>query len=85
MINGRKGAAVACPRLLHVAAAPAHHLEADMRTWYERAEDEIDQQYADGLIDSKEYQHQMRELRAEMRSETEEAAREAYNNAMGEW
>ncbi len=56
-----------------------------MRTWYERAEDEIDQQYADGLIDSKEYQHQMRELRAEMRSETEEAAREAYNNAMGEW
>lgn len=56
-----------------------------MRTWYEKAEDEIDQQLADGLIDSKEYQRQMRDLRAEMRGEAEEAARDAYNDAMGDW
>ena len=56
-----------------------------MRTWYERAEDEIDQQLADGLIDQKEYQRQMRDLRLEMEAEAEEAAREAYNEAMGGW
>lgn len=56
-----------------------------MRTWYERAEDEIDQELADGLIDSKEYQRQMRDLRLEMESEAEEAAREAYDEAMGRW
>ncbi len=56
-----------------------------MRTWYERAEDEIDQQLADGLIDQKEHQRQMRDLRLEMQGEAEEAAREAYNEAMGGW
>ncbi|MER1969192.1 hypothetical protein [Castellaniella sp. GW247-6E4] len=52
-----------------------------MRTWYEKAEDEIDQQLADGLIDGREYQRQMRDLRAEMQSNAEEASRDAYNDA----
>lgn len=56
-----------------------------MSTWYERAEDEIDQQLSDGLIDQKEYQRQMRDLRAEMQGEAEEAAQSAYNDVMGGW
>lgn len=56
-----------------------------MKTWYEKAEDEIDQQLADGLIDGREYQRQMRDLRAEMQGEAEEAAQAAYNDAMGGW
>jgi len=56
-----------------------------MRTWYEKAEDEIDREYADGLIDAKEYQRQMRDLRAEMRSEAEKAAQNAYDDVMGGW
>lgn len=56
-----------------------------MSTWYERAEDQIDREYADGLIDSKEYQQQMRDLRLEMEGEAEEAAHEAYDDAMGRW
>lgn len=56
-----------------------------MKTWYEKAEDEIDQRLADGLIDGREYQRLMRDLRAEMQSEAEEAAQAAYNDAMGGW
>ncbi|WP_161133359.1 hypothetical protein [Schauerella aestuarii] len=56
-----------------------------MKTWYEKAEDQIDQELADGLIDQKEYQRQMRDLRDEMRGEAEEAAERAYNDAMGGW
>jgi len=56
-----------------------------MRTWYEKAEDEIDQELADGIIDAKEYQRQMRQLRLEMQAEAEEAAERAYNDAMGGW
>lgn len=56
-----------------------------MRTWYEKAEDQIDQELAEGLIDNKEYQRQMRDLRMEMEGEAEERAAEAYDRAMGGW
>lgn len=56
-----------------------------MPTWYERAEDQIDRDLADGLIDGREYQAQMRDLRLEMEGEAEEASRQAYDNAMGNW
>lgn len=56
-----------------------------MLTWYEKAEDQIDRELADGLIDAKEHAHQLRELRAEVRAEAEEAAERAYNDVMGGW
>lgn len=56
-----------------------------MKTWYEKAEDEIDQELSNGLIDQKEYQRQMRELFSEMQAEAEGFAEDAYNEAMGGW
>lgn len=52
-----------------------------MRSWYEKAEDEIDQELADGVITPKEHAKALRELRQEMQEEANqaaEAARDAY-------
>lgn len=54
-----------------------------MTTWYEKAEDQIDRDLAEGLIDQKEYQAQMRDLRNELSAEAEDAAASAYADVMG--
>lgn len=54
-----------------------------MNNWYERAEEQIERDLSEGLIDSAEYLRQMRDLRAELRAEAQEAAERAYNDAMG--
>lgn len=45
-----------------------------MERWYEKALEELDQDYEEGLITSKEYQTAMRELNEEYRAQAEEAA-----------
>lgn len=54
-----------------------------MSNWYDRACDQIERDFAEGVIDSKEYQQQMRELNDELRGEAQEAAEQAYNDTMG--
>ena len=48
--------------------------------WYEKAIESLDQEYEDGLIDSKEYQAAMRDLNAEYEQAAQDAAQEAYDN-----
>lgn len=54
-----------------------------MNTWYEKAEAEIEQELIDGHITQKEYNQAIRELRWEMESIAQEAADNAYHDAMG--
>ncbi|GAB2620155.1 hypothetical protein [Novilysobacter erysipheiresistens] len=53
--------------------------------WYDRAAEQIDADYDDGLIDSREHHEQMRDLNAELREAAEEEARQAYDGYMGCW
>lgn len=54
-----------------------------MKSWHERAVDEIEQCLEEGLIDEKEYRRQLQDIRSEMRMEAEDAAQRAYDDAMG--
>lgn len=56
-----------------------------MSNWYGRAVQQIEGDYDAGLIDSKEYQAQMRDLKDEMRQSAQDAADQAYDDAMGGW
>ena len=55
-----------------------------MTRWYEKAAAELDEQLFEGLISQSEYREHMRDLAEELRFEAEEAARLAYDNAMGD-
>jgi hypothetical protein len=49
-------------------------------TWYDRAQQELDEDYERGELSSKEYQQAMRDLNMEYEEAAQEAAREAYEN-----
>lgn len=53
--------------------------------WYERACEEIESEYADGVIDYGEYHNRMRELNWELRDAAAEAANDAYEDYVGGW
>lgn len=54
-----------------------------MPRWFDRAEEQIERDYEAGLIDSKEYQAQMRDLHAELREAAHDEAERAYRDYMG--
>lgn len=54
-----------------------------MNTWYERAEEELENDLAEGLIDQQEYNRQVRDLRNELSAEAEDAAASTYADVMG--
>ena len=56
-----------------------------MTTQWEREEDQLERDLADGLIDMKEFNAQMRELRRDYRDAAEESARDAYDREMSNW
>ena len=51
--------------------------------WYEKAEDELVEQFNNGEITRKEFDYEMRELRREFRQLAEDAAQETYDTYMG--
>ncbi len=51
--------------------------------WFDKAADQIEQEYEDGFIDMHEMHSQLADLRGEMQQEAEEAAEQAYSDAMG--
>ncbi len=54
-----------------------------MPRWFDRAEEQIESDYEAGLIDAKEYQAQMRDLRDELREAAQDEADRAYQDFMG--
>lgn len=56
-----------------------------MPRWYDRAEEQIEDDYAKGLIDSKEYREQMRDLRRELEDAADDYAANARDEYMGGW
>jgi hypothetical protein len=48
--------------------------------WYDKACEQLDNDYDNGLMDSKDYQAAMRDLNAEYEDCRQNAAREAYEN-----
>lgn len=55
-----------------------------MNQW-EREEEQLERDLADGLISQKEYQQQLRELQRDYRGAAEEAADRAYRDEMERW
>lgn len=53
--------------------------------WFDRAVEELERALDNGEITQKEFDSQMRDLRSELRASAEEAADNAYKDAMGEW
>ncbi|WP_162500895.1 hypothetical protein [Modicisalibacter coralii] len=51
--------------------------------WFDKAADQIEQEYEDGFIDMHEMYSQLADLRAEARQEAEGAAEAACNDCMG--
>ena len=51
--------------------------------WYEKAEDELVEQFNNGEITRKEFNYEMSELRRELRQLAEDAAQETYDTYMG--
>lgn len=51
-----------------------------MKTWYEKACEQLDQDHTDGLIDDKEYQVEMRNLEREYEQCAREDAEALYNS-----
>jgi hypothetical protein len=51
----------------------------------EREEQYLEDQLAEGLIDIKEFNREMRELQRGYRAEAEEAAKEAYDRELERW
>jgi hypothetical protein len=55
-----------------------------MNQW-EREEEQIEKDYADGLITNKEYREMMSELQRSWRAAAEDAAQDAYEREMCNW
>ena len=53
--------------------------------WFEKAEDELVEQFNNGEINSKEFNREMNDLRAELREQADQAADEARNSVLGGW
>lgn len=53
--------------------------------WYERACEELEADYAAGVIDYGEFHNQMRELNRELHDAASEAARDAYDDYVERW
>lgn len=53
-----------------------------MPRWFDRAEEQIESDFEAGLIDGKEYQQQMRDLRAELEECAQEEASRAYRDVL---
>lgn len=53
--------------------------------WYERACEQLEADYAAGLIDYGTFHNEMRELTHELRDAAEETARDAYDDYVGGW
>lgn len=53
--------------------------------WYEKAAEQLEQDYAAGLIDYGTFHNEMRELNHQLQGAAEEAAQDAYDNYMGRW
>lgn len=53
--------------------------------WYERASEQLDADYAAGLIDYGTFHNEMRELNRELQDAAREAAHDAYGDYMGGW
>jgi hypothetical protein len=51
--------------------------------WFERACEQLERDYAEGLIDYGTYHNEMRELTRELRDAAEDAARDAYEDYVG--
>lgn len=51
--------------------------------WFERACEQLEADYAAGLIDFGQYHNEMRELTRELNDAAEEAARDAYDDYVG--
>jgi predicted metal-dependent hydrolase len=59
--------------------------EEDMSNVFEREEEYLEDQLADGEITTKEFNREMLELRRSYQAEAEEAAQNAYDDVMGDW
>lgn len=59
-----------------------------MNQW-EREEEQLERDYANGFLSQKEFNDQLRQLHRDMRdqarAEAEEAADQAYNDSMDRW
>jgi len=53
------------------------------RPWYEREEEVLERQMAEGLITQQEFNEAMRDMRSEMEDCAREAAQDAYEREMG--
>lgn len=51
-----------------------------MPRWFDRAAEELEQDYAEGRIDYGEFHNQMRELQRELNDAAHEAAQDAYED-----
>ena len=56
-----------------------------MSIWYEREEDQIQQDCADGLITNAEAAKRMRELQRDVRDAALESAQNAYDRELENW
>lgn len=54
-----------------------------MSRWFDKAIDEIEKDYDEGLISYEELREATRELQRQLQSEAEEAAQAAYQDTMG--
>lgn len=52
---------------------------------FEREEQSIEDDLANGIISQQEYNNQMRELQRDYRAEAEDSAQQAYDNEMQNW
>lgn len=53
--------------------------------WYEKAVEQLEDDYAAGRIDYGTYHNELRELNRDLDAAAEEAARDAYDNYHGGW
>ena len=51
-----------------------------MLSWFEVAEEQIEQDHDNGLINDRQYREQLRDLYAEYEQEAQLAAKQAYDN-----
>lgn len=56
-----------------------------MKTWYDKAEDQLERELMNGLITQTEYNKEMRALQREYQEEARSAAEQAYNREMENW
>jgi hypothetical protein len=53
--------------------------------WYDKAEKQLEDDYAAGILSAEEYNEQMRDLQREYRDAADDAAQNAYDREMENW